>query len=318
MSVRSLRLAAFTFVALVLAAGLAAGAFPLAQKKLPAGVTASIDVLPGSWPMSITSAYGSIWSSSPRSTDLYRISPRTNKIVATIDIGREACGRITSGFGKIWVPRCDEPNGVVVIDAAKNRVVKVIRQAFTLDVAFGAGSAWIPMYDGTLARVDPKTFKTTASLKGLAGFLAFDGAYVWSLNPDSGVVSQIDPATNQVTWTTTVPEPPFGSSYLDAYKGKLWFSSDAPALASLDLTTKALVQLDITAQRNLADRPLAIGLGSLWWRTTSKTVARIDPKTGKVIARYPTASFGWQTVAFGSLWAQNVVSSSIWRVKAVK
>lgn len=311
MTISLLRQLAVALAGLACAGALAGGALPSAQ-KLPPGVTASIETIPGGYPLSVTTGYGSVWVSQHRQTVLYRISPRTNKIVATIDLGRESCGRLTTGFGKVFVPRCDEPNGVIVVDARKNRIVKVFRDAFTVQVVSAVGSIWLGKYDGSLQRLDPATFKPTAVLKGLNGMLGFDGTSVWSLNPDSGVLSQIDPKANEVVWTTTVPER-YAFSYLDVYDGQLWFGSDAPALARLDVATKAFVPVPVKAQANLGDRPLAVGEGSLWWRTSFTKVSRIDPKTGNVIARYPTATHGMQAVGFGSLWVGNSGDSTVWR-----
>jgi DNA-binding beta-propeller fold protein YncE len=315
MTPRFLRQLALALGALACAGILAGGALPAAQ-KLPPGVVASIETIPGGYPLSVATAYGSVWVSQHRQTVLYRISPRTNKIVATIDIGREACGVLTAGYGKVWMPRCNEPNGFVIIDATKNRVAKVVRNAHGLQVAVGAGSFWVPGLNGTTQRYDPKTLKPTATLP-VGGFLAFDGKFVWALNPDDGVLRQIDPATNEVAWSTAVPER-YWFSYLVVLDGQLWFGSDAPALARLDLATKEFVPVPIKAQPNLGDRPLAVGAGGLWWRTSFTKVSRIDPKTGKVTGTFPTASHGMQAVGFGALWVANSGDSTVWRDRIPK
>lgn len=302
--------------ALVLGALVAAGVLAGTALSAAGAKPAVVKVLPGSWPLSIRSGAGSIWVSTHRSYNLYRIDPRTNKIVATIDIGREMCGRIEVGFGEAWVPRCDEPNGIVVVDAAKNRVRKVV-PAFGLDVAFANGSVWVPSVSGDLDRVDPVSLKTTASIPKAGGYVAFDGTSVWSLG-DGGILRQIDPQTNAVVWTTTVPDTVL-DSYLDAYLGYLWLAGGESAhIARLDLKTKTFQQLAIKAQPNLGDRPLAVGRGSVWWRTSNAKVSRIDARSAKVTATYPAPSFGWQEVAFNSLWTTNVVPSNVWRQRIVK
>ena len=301
---------AVVVASLACAGAVAGGALPSSQ-KLPSGVVASVETIPGGYPLSVATAYGSVWVSQHRQTVLYRISPRTNKVIASIDVGREACGVLAAGYGKIWMPRCDEPNGFVVIDATKNRVVKVVRNGFGLEVGVGAGSFWVPGLNKTVMRVDPTTLKTTAVVDVGGQAVAFDGEFVWALDLDDGVLSQIDPAANEVTWTTTLPER-YWSSYLHVLDGTLWIASDAPALARLD-EKGALVPVPVKAQANLGDRPLAVGAGSLWWRTSFTKVSRIDPSTGKVIATYPSATHGMQAVGFGSLWVGNSGDSTVWR-----
>ena len=174
--------------------------------RLPNGVVASIEVFPGGYPLSVTTAYGTVWVSHHRQTIVNRISPRTNKIVATIDVGRESCGRLVAGFGKVWMPRCDEPNGFVVDRREEEPCGQGRSQRLRPSGRCRCGQLpGCPGWNGTIQRIDPKTLKPTAVLKVGGAWLTFDGTSMWALSGE-GVLSQIDPAKNEVIWTTTLPE----------------------------------------------------------------------------------------------------------------
>ena len=66
------------------------------------------------------------------------------------------------------------------------------------------------------------------------------------------------------------------------------------------------------------DDPVVYGLGSLWVRSASRLVLRLNPKTGAVIGHYPAdplANGGWPAAAYGSLWMANFDTDAVWRVR---
>ena len=140
---------------------------------------------------------------------------------------------------QVWVPRCDEPNGVVVIDAAKNRIVKVIRPGVH---ARRRLRRWQCLGSDVRRLARPHRPEDVQydciSPKGLQAFSRSTASRCGLSTPTAASSARSTLPRTRSRWTTTVPEPPFGSAYLDAYQGKLWFSSDAPALGSLTLLRK--------------------------------------------------------------------------------
>jgi DNA-binding beta-propeller fold protein YncE len=295
--------------------------------RLPRGVTASIRLGAGVAPLAVLSAYGSIWVSTHRATDLYRIDPKTNRIVATIDVGQVSCGLSGSGFGQIWVTPCQDTWTLVRVDARRNRVVGRLHPA-SLAIAFGAGSAWFSRQTfgpGVIERVGPNGHVTVRIRAGSGpATVTFGGGRLWNVNGDDGTLDEINPANNRVV--ATVPfVPPQSYGYLLYFANRLWFSggiAGAPGtwIAEYDPKSGKTSTLHIrgSALSQFGDQPAVSGLGSLWVRTSNRTVSRIDPRTGRVRATYPAdpdGGGGFAAVADGSLWVANFASDSVWRVR---
>ena len=297
-----------------------------APTRLPHGVTASIKLGTGVAPLAVLPAYGSIWVSTHRATDLYRINPKTNRIIATIDVGQVSCGLSGAGYGQIWITPCQDTWTLVRVDARRNRVVGRIHPT-SLAVAFGAGSAWFSREAfgrSVIERVDP-TGRITARIRaGVApGAVAFGGNRLWNVNGEDGTLDEIDPAGNKIL--AAVPfVPPQSYGYLTYFENRVWFSggiagASGPWVAEYDPNTGKSRTLRIRGRdlSQFGDQPAASGLGSLWIRTSNGAVSRVDPDSGLVQSKYPAdpdGGGGFVTVAYGSLWIANFASDSIWRI----
>src|SRR6478672_13908737 len=47
-----------------------------------------------------------VWISNSPKNNVTRIDPKTNQIVANIDVGKRPCSGLAAGFGSVWVPNC--------------------------------------------------------------------------------------------------------------------------------------------------------------------------------------------------------------------
>ncbi len=110
---------------------------------------------------SVLYAEGAIWVTTPEKSVLTRVDPKTNKVTATVEVGKGP-RFLTGGAGSVW----------------------------TLNQG-----------DGTISRVDAKTAKLIvnieAGIPGNGGEIAFGEGHVWATIPQIPL-TEIDPATNQV------------------------------------------------------------------------------------------------------------------------
>jgi len=187
----------------------------------------------------------SVWVSNKPKNSVTRIDPKTNKAADVVPVGNKPCSGLALGFGSLWVPNCG---------------------------------------DHTLARVDLKTYKITASIStGIGdseGGLAVSPDSVWLMTDKNGTLARIDPGNNKIVAEIYVAR----DSYTLAFgEGAVWVTSTGANLVSrVDPNTNLVTD---TIPVGKAPRFLAVGEGAVWTlNQTDGTVSRIDPKTNKVVA----------------------------------
>src|SRR5690349_18161939 len=45
-----------------------------------------------------------VWVSNGPKNAIYKLDAKTNKVAATVDIGKRPCAGLAAGFGSLWVP----------------------------------------------------------------------------------------------------------------------------------------------------------------------------------------------------------------------
>lgn len=296
---------------------------------LPDGVLASIPLgVGGLAPSVATTGFGSVWVETHRGTELYRIDPTTDTVIATIDVGQESCGEPEIGFGQVWLGPCASSTKTIAVDAVTNQVVGSF-DAFGGSEAFTSDALWIPDSSNKLAKIDPTTYKTLATYDVLPAapisWVVSAGGWIWAGAADGstgvweGGLAKVDPATGQVVSRLTVPNPGLYAT-MTADLGYIWIKGDGDGrLVRIDPKTGASRTFNLSGFAGLSqlyDIWPATGLGSVWVRLTDDAIARVDPETGTVTGTYPAdraGGGGWPTVGFGSLWVPNFGSDSIWR-----
>jgi len=103
-------------------------ATPAAAKErppeAPAGVRAAVSA-PG-FPGPLGTGFGSVWVAGHRNGALHRIDPRTNQVVAAIEVPDTLCGDLAFGGGAVWASNCGQGgvSWIYRIDPRTNRVVR--------------------------------------------------------------------------------------------------------------------------------------------------------------------------------------------------
>ena len=216
-------------------------------------------------PGSIDSPDG-IWIINRTAGTLVRVDAKDNKAGLPVVVGAEPCASLVIAFESVWVPLCG---------------------------------------DGSLARVDVKTLKITATLKTRVasrdGRIATGVGSIWAITDQKGVVSRIDPATNAVVAEIYVAA---GADAVIFGNDALWITSEAGDL----LTRVDPYNNEIVETIKVGPRPgrLAVGEDGVWTLNRGDgTVTRVDPATNKVVATIALGDgvAGGEIVAgLGSVW----------------
>jgi YVTN family beta-propeller protein len=232
-------------------------------------VVARIKVL--SPPESVAAGAGAVWLSDPSNDSVLRIDPATNKQTTTIHVGPHPAG-IAVSPGAVWVANAGAPS-VSRIDPATNRVVATIR-------------------------VGPKA----ACCSEHSSLTVRHGA-VWVAVPNGNELVRIDPVRNRVVATVKLPYTP--GAFLLADRRGVWSSGglSADVVARIDARTQKVTS------RVYEPHPVGLGRsnGSVWVAVLdSANVDRIDPRTGRVVARLHVGGTPVRLVTgFGSVWVND-------------
>ena len=52
-----------------------------------------------------------VWVSNGPKNTVHRLDPKTNQVVAAIEVGKRPCSGLAAGFGSVWVPVCGDRPG---------------------------------------------------------------------------------------------------------------------------------------------------------------------------------------------------------------
>ncbi len=204
----------------------------------------------------------------PSKDGLERVDPKTKegKFGEPISGIKQPCAGLVNAFSSLWVPNCG---------------------------------------DGTLARVDPKTYQVTAKLATGTGRarigIAASSDSVWMFTDTRGTLSRIDPAQNLVVAEFRVYAD---CNALAFGETALWLTCpEENRILRVDPQTNLV---DKSIEISAAPTALVIGEGSVWVLCAKEgKVERIDPKTNKVTKTIELgAPAGGGAIAFGegSVW----------------
>jgi YVTN family beta-propeller protein len=259
------------------------------------------------------------WVNSKRLNFVARMDPKTNEVVAKVDV-TTPCSGLIIGAGSLWSPSCDE--GVLYrIDLETNKTVAKlpIAPANTEGgIAWGAGSVWMPSDPaGVVSRIDPATNAVIAKIAVAPGsFTAIYGfGMVWVSSTEKNLVSVIHPATNAVVKVIPVDEAP---RFMAVGEGYVWTLNQTKGTVSkIDPYTKTLVA-NIEAGIPGTGGEIGAGEGAVWATARTMPITKIDPVTEKVVAQFYGPGGDAIDVGHGSVWLSNGRWSNVWRIQPSK
>jgi virginiamycin B lyase len=258
-----------------------------------------------------------VWVTSAKTNTVSRLDAKTNKVVATVDVGKKPCSGLAAGFGSIWVPNCTDQT-ISRIDMKTNKVTAAVAvgpAASEGGIAASADSVWILSdKSGLLSRIDPATNRAVAEIQMPAGsvvcLVGEDGA-IWVVSPDESVVTRVDPRTNLVTDRIEVgPKPRFAT----AGDGSIWTLNQGDGSVSrIDVRTRKPIT-DIQLGIPGPGGEIAYGEGYVWVTIMQVPLTQIDPNTNKVVKQWFGEGGDAVRVGHGSLWLSNGRQQNVWRI----
>ena len=258
----------------------------------------------------------SVWISNNPKNNVSNIDPKTNKIIATIPVGKAPCAGLAIGFRSVWVPHCSD-GSVWRLDPRSQKRVAVIKTGVADTeggIAAGQGSVWIPAdAAGILARIDPQTNRVVSRIRIPAGsFTAVDGGgSIWVTSTKNNLVSRIDPQSEKILATIKVGPAP---RFLAAGLGSIWVLNQGDGSVSrIDPATNR-VTATIAVRVPGKGGDIATGDGSVWVTAIGTPLSRIDPASNRVVRQYVGKGGDALRFGLGSLWLSNHEMQEVWRI----
>ena len=291
-------------------------------------IVASIAVPDGR--MAIAASGGRVWVGSkatPRdgsARTMVGIDPNTNTVTATIEHDLVSLNELTDAFGSLWA--CGH-NGLLRIDPVAATIIARYPLACSIGLAAGFGSLWL-VDNRTVVRFDPSSGTTIATIEldpnsGDWGIAAGPGAVWVSSGRGPGIISRIDPATNTVAATISVP---FRTRNIHADENGVWMSAQPGSWIVGGRTSAVRIDPETnTISKFYNDGIDGIGLDMagpyLWVVGWGGPVAIVDTRTDQTVfasnsLKPPGVTLGGEHLlwAFGSVWITEQTPGQVARV----
>jgi YVTN family beta-propeller protein len=274
-----------------------------------------------------------VWVHNGDTGVLLRIDPRTNTIVARIHVGH-GDGGVTIGQEAVWVANPSEGT-VSRIDPQTNAVVATITvgsQDTMVAMATSPGAVWATdLQSDTLIRIDPQTNAVVARLtsdqlgpaaaRGPIG-VSFGAGAVWlceHLDSSFGL-TRLDPQSNQVQAQVALNESTNWVSFCTAVVAvdkAVWAltsiddSPDSVSLIHIDpASNKVIARIEVRAD----PFHFAADARGVWVISPHEGLARIDPKTNRVVGNMTLPGAAGVAIGAGAVWVADGQAGALLRI----
>lgn len=257
-----------------------------------------------------------VWVANAKRNAIHRLDVKTNKIAATIPVGKSPCSGLAAGFGSVWVPNCGDKT-ISRVDLKTGAVVATVPVGPAESeggIAASEDAIWLVTDPkGTLSRIDPKTNLASATVAVPAGSAAVvygDGA-VWVTTPARNMLTRVDAKTNKVT--DSIPVGP-GPRFETFGAGSVWTLNQGDGTISRVDTKTRKVVATIEVGIPGTGGEIAFGLGHIWATVFQIPISEIDPGTNQVVKQWVGEGGDTIRAGHGSLWLSNLRAHTVWRI----
>lgn len=270
------------------------------------GSTMKVDT--GEWTYGLASSGGSVWAGGLAIGDVLRIDPGSGKVVSRVNVGARVFN-LAAAPGAVWAV-ANITGTATRIDSRTGKMTATVRVGNApYDVEWGFGSAWVSNSgDGTISRITGKQVVKTIKVGGEPNGLSAVGRFIWATDYRGGKLHRIDPATNRVTGTLSLP----GADWVTGLNGSLYVSQETNVVTRVDART-----LKVLGSAKVKRNPLgsAIVKGQLWVPCIdSGVIVVVDPKTMKVVRELPAGPSPIVVLPVGGhAWVSHSTGTSVWR-----
>jgi streptogramin lyase len=243
---------------------------------------------------------------------VFRIDPKTNKVVAAIKVGR-GLGGLAIGDGVVWV-LCREDPSLWRIDIKTNKAVATIKLPVPMaSVTLSPGAVWAASatYD-TVVRVDANTNRITSTIKVVTSStpkgIVYAGGSIWLCNsgtPQEGL-TRLDPSTGQATAHINLNDPVSRTcDGIFAYGDSIWTvmiggSAPGAAFERVDIATNTVAQHLPFDDIDLYSA-FAVDTHGLW-ATDGNILYVINTQTGQIVGQYTATDETGLAVGADATW----------------
>jgi YVTN family beta-propeller protein len=257
-----------------------------------------------------------VWVANGPRNAIHRLDVTTNRIAATITVGKRPCSGLAAGFGSIWVPSCGDKT-VTRVDIKTNAIAATVPVGPAESeggIAVSEDAVWLVTDpQGKLSRIDPKTNSVLATVDvpaASAAVLYGDGA-LWVTTPGTNMLTRVDAKTNKVTDSIAVgPGPRFETFGA----GSVWTLNQGDGTISrIDLKTRK-VTATVTVGIPGSGGEIAFGLGHIWATVFQIPISEIDPENNQVVRQWVGDGGDSIRAGHGSVWLSNLRAHTIWRI----
>jgi streptogramin lyase len=267
--------------------------------RLIAEATLPIQLAPGA-----VASDDAVWLRDSSTGTVIRVGAKDNKVSAPVSIGGKPCASLASAFASVWAPSCGDRTLVRINPADLKVTGKAVVEISEADgrIASGIGSIWVVTdRKGVVTRIDPDTNQPVAEIHvtGGAAAVLFHGDALWVTSGAGKKLTRIDPNNNEIVESIDVGPEPVR---LAAADDAVWtLNRGDGSVTRVDTkTNKAVVTISIG--KDVAAGEITGGEGSVWISAPGVPLVRIDPRTNKVAQRFSGDGGGAVFVAHGSLW----------------
>jgi virginiamycin B lyase len=257
-----------------------------------------------------------VWVANGPRNVIHRLDTHSNKIAATITVGKRPCSGLAAGFGSVWVPSCGDKT-LSRVDIKTNVVVATVAAGPAESeggIATSEDAVWlVTSAQGKLSRIDPKTNSVSTTIDVPAGSAAVfygDGA-IWVTTPEKNLLTRVDPKTNKVTDSIPVGPGPRFETY---GAGSIWTLNQGDgSISRVDTKTRKLsatIEVGIPGEGG----EIAFGLGRIWATVFDIPISEIDPATNHVVRQWVGDGGDSIRAGHGSVWLSNLHAHTIWRI----
>ena len=261
-----------------------------------------------------------IWVANGPKNTIHRLSIKTNEVAATITVGKKPCSGLAAGFGSIWVPNCGDQT-LSRVSMATNQVEATLKLGPAESeggITTSADAVWLVTDKaGVLSRIDPRTNQAIAQIPvpPNSASVQYGDGAVWVTTPEKNLLTRVDVKTNKVTDSIVVGP---GPRFLTFGGGAIWTLNQGDGTVSrVDTkTAKVVAKIEVGVPGDGGE--IAYGLGRVWATVFQIPLSEIDPATNKVVRQWVGPGGDSVRAAHGSIWLSNLRQQNLWRIDLAK
>lgn len=256
-----------------------------------------------------------VWVGSTGPYAVHRIDPKSNQVVAKIELPGEPCAGLALGFGSLWVPLCTSPGSLARIDVRANRLSQLLPvggPGAEGGVATGAGSVWLVTDSrGDVARIDPASGSVQGRFAvGPGSFNPhFDGRTLWVTHVQGSSLAGINPDSGEIRIFRTGPNPRF----LTAGGGAVFTLNQGDgSVTRINVESGIAKHIALNTPGHGGD--IAYSGGLVWTSMPKTPLSVLDAGDGKLMCQWQGAGGDSLNIAFEAIWLTDYHAGTISRL----